>query len=67
MCIVTMNMSSGEVEYADSITYSDEVLCAGWNPALEIRPYTESHNTMPPDMLSLDTDAFLTKMYANQR
>jgi hypothetical protein len=65
MCIVTMN--SNEVEYGNSMSYSDEVLCAGWNPALALQPYTEKRNSMPLDMVLLDADVFLAKMYAHQR
>ncbi len=67
MCIVTMNMSSGEVEQGNAVSYSDEVLCAGWNPALALQPYTENRNSMPLDMVLLDADVFLAKMYACQR
>ncbi len=65
MCIVTMN--SNEVEYDNSINYSDEVLCAGWDPALALQPHTENRNSMPLDMVLLDAEVFLTKMYAYQR
>ncbi len=67
MCIVTMNMSSSEIEYDNSTTYSDEVLCAGWNPTLTLQQYTENRNTMPQDMVLLDVEAFIKKMYACQR
>jgi hypothetical protein len=67
MSTMTMNMSSCEIEYSDSIAYSDEVMCAGWNPALAQQPCTESRKVIPAEMISIDTEMFLKKMYAYQR
>ncbi len=63
MSIVTMNMSSFEIGRSDLMAYGDEVLCAEWNPALALKPCTESKKSMPADMLALDTEVFIKKMY----
>ena len=65
MSIVTMNMSSYEIERNDSTT--NEVICCGLDPALGLQTYTESMNAMPLSMVSLDAALFLKKMYACQR
>jgi len=73
MSIVTMSMSEYEIEQDHSIEedYSDEVLCAGWNPAIALQQhaYTERNQTpaMPPELVAVDIDQFLRKMYAYQR
>ncbi len=70
MSIVTMEMSGYEIERNDSTSYGDEVMCAGWNPALALRPHTENRKrlSMPADMLAIPVDAetFLRRMYAYQ-
>ncbi|MDO9054678.1 MAG: hypothetical protein Q7U37_12220 [Gallionella sp.] len=63
MGIVTMNMSSYEFERNDAATYGDEVLCAGWNPALALRSQVECRNTMPPDMLAMNARGFMERMF----
>lgn len=67
MSTVIMDMSSCEIEYSDSIAYSDEVMCAGWNPALAQQSCTESRKVMPAEMISMNAEMFLKKMYAYQR
>jgi hypothetical protein len=73
MSIVTMNMCDYEVERNSPMAkeYDDEVLCAGWNPALTLQQhaYTEiSHSAaMPLELVAVDVDLFLKKMYACQR
>lgn len=71
---VVMNMSSYETE-RDSmeLEYSEEVMYAGWNPAIalvcqqqRIAP-SNSQATMPPDLATLDAESFLQKMYTFQR
>lgn len=70
---VVMNMSSYEIE-CDSIEekYSEEVMYAGWNPAValvcqqQITP-PNRQVIMPPDLATLDAESFLQKMYAFQR
>jgi hypothetical protein len=63
MGIVTMNMSSYEFERNDAVTYGDEVLCAGWNPALALRSQAESRDTMPPDLLAMNAKNFMERMF----
>ncbi|MDO8810932.1 MAG: hypothetical protein Q7J38_02740 [Gallionella sp.] len=73
MSITTMSMSEYEIEQNGSMAegYSDEVLCAGWNPALALQQhaYTERGHAsaMPPELASVDVEQFLKKMYAYQR
>ncbi|MDO9011154.1 MAG: hypothetical protein Q7U78_05000 [Gallionella sp.] len=63
MGIVTMNMSSYEIERNDAVTYGDEVMCAGWNPALALRSQVESRNAMPADMLTMNARVFMDRMF----
>lgn len=63
MGIVTMNMSSYEIERNDTITYGDEVMCAGWNPALALHSQVESSSAMPPDMLAMEARVFMERMF----
>lgn len=64
-----MDMSSYEVERDEPITsaYGDEVLYAGWIPALGLHEAHSEHVEMPPALAKVDVDAFLRKMYACQR
>ena len=73
MSIVIMNMSEYEIERDDSIAegYGDEVLCAGWNPCLALQQHSYSERsqpaTMPLELVAVDAELFLKKMYAYQR
>ena len=79
MSIVTMSMSEYEIERSDSVAeeagqasnpqYGDEVLYAGWNPALTLQPHTETTQAaaMPRELATVDVESFLDKMYAYQR
>lgn len=75
MSIVTMNMSeygierSGSLAEADIPQYGDEVLYAGWNPALALQQHTETTQAaaMPRELAKVDVESFLDKMYAYQR
>jgi hypothetical protein len=68
-----MDMSSYEVEKDDSKAkeYDDEVLCAGWVPALALQlslpPHLEDKSSIPDDLAIVDADIFMRKMYCNQR
>ena len=58
MSVLTMNgyeIVRGDEEYAE---YS------GWNT--ELLPDTESRKQMPPDLLGVDVETFLARMYENQ-
>ena len=66
----SMDMSSYEVERGETMTsgYGDEVLCAGWIPSLAChQPHTEEAAALPADLVRVDVDVFLRKMYAYQR
>lgn len=69
MSIVTMDMSGFEIERNHSVAYDDEVLCADWNstPTLQHQTLTREHNVLPQDMIAVDTEAFLQRMYAYQQ
>jgi len=72
MSIVTMNRCDGNVETDHSIVYGDEVMCAGWNPALALQPCPTNGKAtrarpISADLAALEVDAFLNRMYAYQR
>jgi len=70
MTTVTMDMSSFAIEGANlaAVEYGDEVLNAGWNPALSQQQRDAvDHSAMPRSLANADVDAFLKRMYANQR
>lgn len=73
MSITTMSMSDCKIVQNDSTeeSYSDEVLCAGWNPAIALQQhaYFEQSRTpaIPLELVAVDVEQFLQKMYAYQR
>jgi hypothetical protein len=69
MGVLTMNMSGYEIERGETVetAYGEEVLCAGWVPALALRESQPECATVPPELAAADVDAFLRKMYAWQR
>ncbi len=75
MSIVTMSMSDYEIERSDAVAeagnpqYGDEVLYAGWNPALALQQHTGTAEpaAMPRELATVDAASFLNKMYAYQR
>jgi len=69
MGTISMDMSSYEIERDKTMAscYGDEVLCAGWAPALGLREAHSEHVEMPPTLAKVDVDAFLNKMYRCQR
>ena len=69
-----MDMSSYEIERDPlDVEYSDEVMCSGWNPAVNLmcqQVMVESQGrklTMPAELAMVDAELFLQKMYAYQR
>lgn len=71
---VVMSMNSYEIEH-DSMgeEYGEEVLYAGWNPAValvcqqhQVAPF-DRQLTIPPDLATMGTESFLQKMYSFQR
>jgi len=72
MCIVTMDMSSLEIQPKDVETaeYGNEVLCSGWVPVLALQQTAadfENKATIPESLANVDVEHFLSKMYAWQR
>lgn len=69
MSIVTMNMSSYEIERDEDSSCAEElVLSSGWMPALALQPVAEiRRNPLPPGMAGMDVEALLDRMYAWQR
>lgn len=73
MSILTMDMASFK-ELQNDFTvseYSEEVLYSGWVPTLtaqqSVLPHWESLSIMPDDLVNVDTELFLRKMYNSQR
>lgn len=69
MSIVTMDMSSYEVERNDlaQSRYSEEILCTGWIPDLAIHQQLPEKKELPSSLAAVDVDTFLCKMYSSQR
>lgn len=70
---ITTNMSDYDSE-ADSIDagYDDEILCAGWNPDVDLvcqhlplEP-SDTHMAMPADLTTEVSELFLRRMYSYQ-
>ncbi|MCX7192154.1 MAG: hypothetical protein NTY60_00735 [Proteobacteria bacterium] len=66
MSIVTMNMSSFEIEHNDSATCDNKAMSAGRNPAPTLQQQTANRkpDAMPRNMIAMNTDAFMKRMYA---
>ena len=69
-----MNMSSYEIERSLMETeYGDEVMCAGWIPAVaqmcQLQPFVPANKptTIPADLATVNADLFMQRMYACQR
>lgn len=67
MSIVTMNMSSYEIERDESTAAEEMMLRSGWTPALALQPVAETRRNQPPPGVIGDIEAFLNRMYAWQR
>jgi hypothetical protein len=67
----TMNMSGYEVEReVPQAEYGDEVMCAEWNPQLElinVESMVNRNVILPANLTHIDPAVFLRKMYRNQR
>ncbi len=52
--------------------YGEESMCAGWNPELgligqpQLLALTGRDDTMPADLVTVDVELFLRRMYAYQ-
>jgi hypothetical protein len=70
MSTIIMNMCGRktEREVLTGSEYGDEVLSAGWNPvvALQHPAPAAKHAAMPAELVSVDVEQFLKKMYAAQ-
>ncbi len=73
MTTIVMQMSGYTIEQnADMVSdYGEEVLCAGWNPQLQLvseHPVESGcrHATLPVGLANIDADDFLKKMYEYQ-
>lgn len=71
---IVMDMSSYEIERDPlDVEYSEEVMCSGWNPAINLmcqQVMIESASnkpSMPAELAMVDAELFLQKMYAYQR
>lgn len=64
-----MNMSDYKIECEAVVVeeYGDEVMDAGWTPALGEIPVQPERNLPPVPLVNTDVDAFLEKMYRYQR
>ncbi|MBI5890850.1 MAG: hypothetical protein HZB47_09255 [Nitrosomonadales bacterium] len=63
--------SSIETETQEVEEYGDEVMYAGWNPQLALAgdgPVAQinKHADLPADLVNVDIDAFLKRMYEYQ-
>lgn len=67
MSILTMDMSSYEIERSETSGYDDEMLNVGWVPELGLREVCSEHVDLPPAMPLVNVDEFLNRMRRNQR
>ena len=71
MTTIVMDMNDCDVEHEVAVNeeYDEEVMCAGWNPQLQLvaeGPVIDRHIDLPADVADLDIDTFLTRMYEYQ-
>jgi hypothetical protein len=70
MSTLVMDMNGSDIEHAVPAIeeYGDEVMCAGWNPQLTLVgdatvAQMNKHVNLTADLVSVDVDVFLKKMY----
>lgn len=67
MSTMIMNMSQGNIERDEPVMaeYGDEIMCSGWNPVLAMTQLVpeDKHRAFPAELLGVDLESFLTKMY----
>lgn len=67
MGIMIMNMGQGNIECNESIPaeYDDEIMSSGWNPVVGIEQLlpTDKHHSFPAELVNVDIEQFLKKMY----
>jgi hypothetical protein len=71
---IVMNISSYEIERGSvEAEYGDEVMCAGWNPAVALMCQYQSFvstnklTTTPIDFAMVNAELFMQRTYAHQR
>lgn len=65
MSVVTMNMSGYEIERDDPIACGADAMHKGWIPALAMQEITGARKpAMPPELVLVDAETFLTRMCA---
>lgn len=70
---IVMDMSNYQIERDSSrdAGYGDEIACTGWNPAVELAcqqyALTEKRTAMPVELVNIDAEQFLQRMYARMR
>jgi len=62
MSIITMNMSSYEIERDDPAHAPEVVMCPDWNPALALHSDINIQTAIPVDLLVVDAEFFLSRM-----
>lgn len=70
---ITTNMSDYDIEAGlIDAGYDDEILCAGWNPDVDLvcqhlplEP-SDTHMAMPADLTTEVSELFLRRMYSYQ-
>jgi hypothetical protein len=68
MATIIMSMCGDKAEHdvVSAVEYDDEVLSAGWNPVVSLQHLvTEQHAAMPHELVSVDAEQFLQKMYGS--
>jgi hypothetical protein len=73
MATLAKNMDADDIgpEALVDETYSDEVMCAEWNPQLALMneslfARTGKHAALPAALAAVDVDAFLKRIYEYQ-
>jgi len=70
---IVMSMSSYEIDIGSAeAEYADEVMYAGWNPAValmaQLQPFESANKlTAPPtDLATVNADLFMHRVYTHQ-
>ena len=67
MGVIKMNMSQGNIERDQAVTtdYSDEIMSSGWIPVVALAQLVPEvkHNSFPAELVGVDLETFLRKMY----
>jgi len=67
MGIMIMNMSQGKIENDEPMTieYDEQIMYSEWNPALVLAQHVpeKKHQAFPAELIGVDVEQFLKKMY----